>query len=254
VKTLRIKVRGAYYQALFFFETEEDYQEEDRDKGTLICVYNGTWYEVNKDSRHIWVGDPRPDIHQYDLPLFTPESIAPILAEANELLFPQQGPTVSPSRSNPATEVSEEEGARSEEGETDTDEQPDPINLQIREQEILLTSPMSTQTVTRTQEEIEQSEPLRTTTDPQDVVRSLYSSLGRSFVPGGPGGPGGTGPPVGPGPGGPNDPGGPPNFGPAHQIPIPDAQDVKMMGALPEKFTGDRTQAQNFLDTIKGYI
>jgi hypothetical protein len=27
-----------------------------------------------------------------------------------------------------------------------------------------------------------------------------------------------------------------------------------MMGALPEKFTGDRTQAQNFLDTIKGYI
>jgi hypothetical protein len=116
---------------------------------------------------------------------------------------------------------------------------------------------MSMQTITRTHEETQEavtSEPFRTTTDPQDVVRSLYSSLGHSFVPGGPGGPGGTGPPAGPGPARPNDPGAPPNFGPGHQVPVPDAQDVKMMGVLPEKFTGDCTQAQNFLDTIKGYI
>jgi hypothetical protein len=92
--------------------------------------------------------------------LFTPESVAPILAKANELLSPQQRPAISPSKSNPATEASEEEDAHSEEGEMDTDKQPDPINLQIHEQEISLVSPMSTQTITRTQEEVETSEPL----------------------------------------------------------------------------------------------
>jgi hypothetical protein len=114
---------------------------------------------------------------------------------------------------------------------------------------------MSTQTITRThEEEAVTSKPFRTTTDPQDVVRSLYLSLGHSFIPGGLGGPGGTGPPAGPGPASSNDPGEPPNFGPGHQVPVPDAQDIKMMGILPEKFTGDCMQAQNFLDTVKGYI
>jgi hypothetical protein len=149
VKQLQIKVQGAFYQALFFFKNDKDYQEEAHTKGTLICIYNGMWYKVKCNNQHIWVGDHRKDIHQYDLPSFTPESIAPILAQAKALLSPQEGLVVSPSKLNPATEDSEEDES-SEEGETDTDKQPDPINLQIQEQEVLLTSPMSTQTITRT--------------------------------------------------------------------------------------------------------
>jgi hypothetical protein len=66
------------------------------------------------------------------------------------------------------------------------------------------------------------------------------------------GDPGSTGPPGGLGE--PNGPGEPPVFGGAHQVPVPNAPDVKIMGALPKKFARDCTQAQNFLDTVKGYI
>jgi hypothetical protein len=103
---------------------------EDTTNGTLVCIYNRTWYEVEKNSQHIWVGDQQRDIHQYNLLSFTPESIAPILAEAAALLSLQEGLAVSPSKLNPATEASEEGGSiHSESRETNTDEQPDPVNL-----------------------------------------------------------------------------------------------------------------------------
>jgi len=80
-----------------------------------------------------------------------------------------------------------------------------------------------------------------------DVLRSLQQALRRHTGGGGLGGGGGGG---GPGPGG----GAP---GPGQNVAQQPAQpphDVKMMGALPGIFAGNREQADNFVEQLKGYI
>ena len=46
----------------------------------------------------------------------------------------------------------------------------------------------------------------------------------------------------------------PPPLANIPQAPAIQAQDVKMMGALPNIFTGDRTKADQFIDALKDYI
>ena len=82
---------------------------------------------------------------------------------------------------------------------------------------------------------------------PQSIQASLYTALRRHGAPppgqpiGGDGGGGGGG-------GG----GGPPAAAP--QGVVPAANDVKAMGSLPQIFTGDRLQADNFIEEVKGYL
>jgi hypothetical protein len=66
---------------------------------------------------------------------------------------------------------------------------------------------------------------------------------------GGPGGPGGPG-----SPGGPGGPGQPAGGAGAPQTVIPAAPDVKAMGAIPDKFNGNRQKAENFLEDVLGYL
>jgi hypothetical protein len=68
-----------------------------------------------------------------------------------------------------------------------------------------------------------------------------------------------TGPPGGSGsgpdsPGGPGGPGGGPVPGQAPQQPVVLAGDVKMMGQLPQIFTGEQSKADNFIKEVKGYL
>jgi len=89
-------------------------------------------------------------------------------------------------------------------------------------------------------------------TTPADVLRSLQQALWRHAGRGGGGGSGGGG---GGGGGGPGAGGGAPV--PGHNVAQQPAQpphDVKMMGALPSIFSGDREQADNFVEQLKGYI
>ena len=84
-------------------------------------------------------------------------------------------------------------------------------------------------------------------TTPADVLWSLQQALRRHAPGGGRGGGGGGGR----GGGGGGAPGAPPNVA---QQPAQPPQDVKMMGALPSIFSGDREQANNFIEQLKGYI
>ena len=66
----------------------------------------------------------------------------------------------------------------------------------------------------------------------------------------GPGGDGLRGPPGGP-PGGPD--GGNPNL-PTNLQPVPQANDTKAMGELPDVFNRDRTKAESFIDQLNHYF
>jgi len=81
-----------------------------------------------------------------------------------------------------------------------------------------------------------------------DVLQSLQRALRRTVpggTPGGGGGGGGSGPPGG---------GAPLPAANAPQQPAQPPQDVKMMGALPAIFAGNREHADNFIEQLKGYI
>ena len=114
---------------------------------------------------------------------------------------------------------------------------------------MVTTSTTTTQTATATAPPPAQSTSTSTAgTTPADVLRSLQQALRRHA--GGGGGLGGGGGGGGPGPGG----GAP---GPGQNVAQQPAQpphDVKMMGALPSIFAGDREQADNFVEQLKGYI
>jgi len=81
-----------------------------------------------------------------------------------------------------------------------------------------------------------------------DVLQSLQRALRRTVpggTPGGGGGGGGAGPPGG---------GAPLPAANAPQQPAQPPQDVKMMGALPAIFAGNREHADDFIEQLKGYI
>src|SRR5712672_2280835 len=83
-----------------------------------------------------------------------------------------------------------------------------------------------------------------------DVLQSLQRALRRTV----PGGSGGT--PGGGGGGGAGPPGGgaPAPLTNVPQQPAQPPQDVKMMGTLPAIFAGNREQADDFIEQLKGYI
>ena len=86
----------------------------------------------------------------------------------------------------------------------------------------------------------------------QSIQASLYTALRRHGAPptGQPGSGGGSG--GGGGGGGGSGGGGPPAAAP--QGVVPAANNVKAMGSLPQIFTGDRLQADNFIEEVKGYL
>ncbi len=43
-------------------------------------------------------------------------------------------------------------------------------------------------------------------------------------------------------------------IGPANQVPVPRARDVKIMGTLSHTFSGDRTQAEQFMEEVRTYL
>ena len=84
-------------------------------------------------------------------------------------------------------------------------------------------------------------------------IQERFNRALRHLPGGGPGGSGGLG--------GPREPGGPHHLGQqggpdkaAGQVPIQVAGDIKMMGQLPQTFTEDHTQADNFIEEVKGYL
>jgi len=85
-------------------------------------------------------------------------------------------------------------------------------------------------------------------TTPADILRRLQQALRRNALGRGGGGGGGSGGGGGRAPGA---PGGAQNI---PQQPAQPPQDVKMMGTLPSIFSGDREQADNFMEQLKGYI
>jgi len=119
---------------------------------------------------------------------------------------------------------------------------------------------MATQTATTTNTQTTTQPPPSSSTNPTstttptgatsaDVLLSLQRALRRT-VPGGGGGPsgGGGGNPAGGGGGA------PPPAANAPQQPAQPPQDVKMMGALPAIFAGNREYADDFIEQLKGYI
>ena len=88
----------------------------------------------------------------------------------------------------------------------------------------------------------------------QSIQASLHTALRRHGAPptssrGGGGSSGGGG---GGGGGGGSGRGGPPAVAP--QGVVPAANDVKAIGSLPQIFAGDRLQADNFIEEVKGYL
>jgi hypothetical protein len=80
----------------------------------------------------------------------------------------------------------------------------------------------------------------------QSRMNAVLRCVGPPRGSGGPGGPGRSG-----SLGGPEGPGGGPQI---PQQPVMPAGDVKTMGQLPQVFTGDYAQADNFIEEVKGYL
>jgi hypothetical protein len=82
---------------------------------------------------------------------------------------------------------------------------------------------------------------------PASIQNKMNAVLRCIGPPGGGGGPAGPRRLGSPGPGGPTGPQIP-------QQPITPAGNVKTMGQLPQTFTGNHTQADNFIKEVKGYL
>src|SRR6201999_3708863 len=65
---------GFKAEILVYFETE---QAEANNQGTLVCLYQGVWHEIilHRSTRSITLGESRRDLHQFDKPRNTPESL-----------------------------------------------------------------------------------------------------------------------------------------------------------------------------------
>jgi hypothetical protein len=200
-----------------------------------VCTYHGAWYQVKPDKV---TGEPvlreaALEIHTYNI-------------KGHE----------NPSKLD-----------------SDNEPQEDLINSEIRRSPIAI-SPIRTaapvMSVTRTQPTIttpvggSNAPPLRPGTPPvmmgtmlASLQSRLHAALQCTGLPVGGRGPAGPPGPAGPGgPRGPGGPGGPGALNPAliPQQPVAIAGDVKTMGQLPQVFTGDHAQADNFIEEVKGYL
>src|SRR6201999_1335719 len=251
IKKKTFNAAGFKAEILVYFESE---QAEANNQGTLVCLYQGVWHEIipHKSTRSITLGGIRRDIHQFDEPSFTPESLE-TLTTYREAVQATNAEFQESSESSTATGNSTAEESSTEEDQTNKAIRAAPFSRQV--------SIMTTQTITKNTTRQQSNPPSGrasprppsppTPCDPQDIMDALNAAMRRMNA-GGPGGPGGP-------PGGPGGPGGPPGGPLAQQHgyipnPVPQAIDAKIIGAIPEKFTGDRTKAQQFIDAVKGYL
>jgi hypothetical protein len=190
-----------------------------------VCIYHGAWYRVKLDptTGEPVLGEPALEIHAYDI---------------------------------------EDQGGHSE-LDSDNEQQQDPIDKEIRHSPIHISPARMTMamSVTRTQLAImvqvgrgsaPPSRPGMPPTTLASLQNRLNAALRQTGLPGGdsPGGPGGPR-----GPGGPGAPGG--QAGPQQAVPqqlIIPAGDVKTMGQLPQVFTRNHAQANNFIKEVKWYL
>jgi len=240
------------------------HQRRTTNKSRFVTYIDGDWYLLQQSQNELfpYLGDIRRDITQFDLTLPDPSQEYREAWEASRV---------------PLIESDDYHTPTSTENSSSDDENDDSLRQQIRQTEITLdadtvrlSSPrptfrphipiniMATQTTTATTTQTTAPPPpassstTTTSTAPAgatsaDVLQSLQRALRRT-VPGGGGPPGG-----GPAGGG----GGPPAGGAAPNVPQQPAQppqDVKMMGALPAIFAGNREQADDFIEQLKGYI
>jgi hypothetical protein len=205
----------------------------DNEKGVYnrnayaVCTYHGAWYQVKLDQStgEPVLGEPALGIHAYDI-------------EAQDEQSQQS------SDDKQQMDLIDDEIRRS------------PVTISPIQASVPIMSMMRTSPVITVQVGGSNALPSRPGTPPQTggtTLASLQSRLNvalrRTGPPGEGGGPGG--------PGGPSRPGALRGaLAPVQvlQQPVAPAGNVKMMGQLPQIFTGDCSKADNFIEEVKGYL
>ena len=225
----------------------------DNAKG--VTLYNGVWHAVVRTNRGFAVKEPIPSIHNYD--------IVPAQQALDEGLEESRKPRQAFGKTKQTD--SRDESIASQ---RTLDEQirNSPVNIvtPLPTASVTTNTPiqtavpgltqttlqpiMATQTTTlptSTATTIQKKASIKATTSPAALKGHFDKALRRDGGGGGRGGGSGGG---GGGTGG----GGHP--APQPQQPIPAAADIKAMGKLPEIFGGNREQADDFIEAIKGYL
>jgi hypothetical protein len=200
-----------------------DNKEGIHNKNTYaVCIYHRAWYQV------------KPDQHTGE----------PVLGELALAIHTH--------------DIEDED--RSSQQSSNNKQQMDPVNDKIRRSPatispIQLSAPMMlatwTSPVITVMARGSGTPPPRQGTPPPVVgatpasIQSRMNAVLRHIRP--PGGGGG-------GPGGPGRPGGPVGGLQVPQQPVMPAGDIKTMGQLPQIFTGNQAQADNFIEEVKGYL
>src|SRR5712672_213955 len=209
------------------------------DKQAVPVIYHqGTWYTLRHKAGNSFphLGAERPDISLYNV-----QPQAQLTTPEPELPEPPKSPSNPPESDSESTQDPEDDSLLRAIRLTPL---ASPLTVTSRSLPLMTTTvaTTSTQTAALTTSTSAPTAPSSTTqppagTSPADIATSLQRALWRQL----PGGGGGGGPPV------------PPNVN-VPQQPAQQAQDVKMMGALPSIFAGNRMYADDFVDQLKAYI
>src|SRR5712671_4953912 len=228
------------------------------DKQAVPVIYHqGTWYTLRHKAGNSFphLGAECPDISLHDVqPQGRPSTPEPELPE------PPKSPSVPPESDSESTQDPEDDSLLQSIRLTPLASPltVTPGSLPLMATTTATTSVQTAALVTSTSAPAASSSTTTQPppgTSPADIATSLQRALRRQ-APGGGGGGGGGGAGgggAGGGGGGGGGPPGPPNLN-APQQPAQQAQDVKMMGALPSIFAGDRMYADDFIDQLKAYI
>ena len=205
-----------------------------------VCLYNRVWHQVKQDTD---TGEPRafnlsPSIYHWDIPSDDePEEEEEENAEDNQEDLEEPTQTDIAIRLTPVPSRTHTPQPRNT-AKTATTQKP--LSLLSGMSTTVRTTTTQTTTGGTTGGSGAGTSGAPATT--QSIQASLHTTLRHHGAPptGQPGGGGGGGR------------GGPPAAAP--QGVVPAANDVKAMGSLPQIFTGDRLQADNFIKEVKGYL
>ena len=208
-----------------------------------VAHYNSVWHHVIPRATGFYRKEPRPSISTFDT-----YNLEEVLKEAKE---PSPVDEDFPSFKEPEKALSDDSDNEPDDDSEDNQIRNSPIVTSPPPYMLLPISTMaSTSATTLTTTAQASTAPKPSSSSPSQIVtkfRQSFNLPGSPISGGGEGGGGGGG-----GGGGPPSP--QPPQQPQQQQNVAQAADVKAMGKLPDRFDGDQTKAEDFIEEVKGYL
>ncbi len=230
------------------------------DKTALkVCLYREVWHTISLEGKRPYLEHSAPAIHNYDTDENPLDEQSASFDEGDDTNLQIRNSPIQP-----VTQLTQESSKRKDisltipkqpkqtvatvKSTTSTKPPTQQSIQQITLQLANMTTTAQTTTATQVAPATTAAATAASTTPPATVQQITDAfNMGLKHVPGG----GGSGA-GGSGEGGAGGGAGP--IGPANQMPVVCARDVKAMGTLPHTFTGDRTQAEQFMEEVRTYL